>query len=101
MVFFFFSSRRRHTRWPRDWSSDVCSSDLLGRDLLARLMAGARVSLFIGFTAPLLAILIGIFVGGAAGYFGGRVDHWLMRITDFVLALPFLLFMILFKVAFG
>src|SRR5690625_7666037 len=35
VVFFFFSSRRRHTRWPRDWSSDVCSSDL-GRSLLAR-----------------------------------------------------------------
>src|SRR5215208_5576056 len=32
MVFFFFSSRRRHTRWPRDWSSDVCSSDLLRRE---------------------------------------------------------------------
>ncbi|MBI5440723.1 MAG: ABC transporter permease [Deltaproteobacteria bacterium] len=76
-------------------------TDNLGRDLLARLIAGARVSLFIGFTAPLLATLIGLAVGGAAGYLGGRLDHWLMRFTDFVLALPFLLFMILFKVAFG
>jgi oligopeptide transport system permease protein len=76
-------------------------TDYLGRDLLARLIAGSRVSLFIGFTAPFLAIVIGVFVGGAAGYLGGRVDHWLMRITDFVIALPFLLFMILFKVAFG
>jgi oligopeptide transport system permease protein len=76
-------------------------TDYLGRDLLARLIAGARISLFIGFTAPLLAILIGVFVGGVAGYFGGRVDQWLMRITDFVLALPFLLFMILFRVALG
>jgi len=76
-------------------------TDYLGRDLLARLMAGARVSLFIGFTAPLAAILIGVFIGGTAGYVGGRVDDWLMRITDFVIALPFLLFMILFKVAFG
>jgi oligopeptide transport system permease protein len=76
-------------------------TDYLGRDLLARLIAGARVSLFIGFTAPFLAILIGVFIGGTAGYLGGRVDHWLMRITDFVIALPFLLFMILFKVAFG
>jgi oligopeptide transport system permease protein len=76
-------------------------TDFLGRDLLARMMAGARISLFIGFTAPILAILIGVFVGGISGYFGGRVDHWLMRITDFVLALPFLLFMILFRVAMG
>jgi oligopeptide transport system permease protein len=64
-------------------------------------MSGARVSLFIGFTAPFVFILMGVLVGGISGYFGGRVDHWLMRITDFVLALPFLLFMILFKVAFG
>jgi oligopeptide transport system permease protein len=76
-------------------------TDALGRDLLARLVAGARVSLFIGFTAPFLAILIGVLIGGISGYLGGRVDLWLMRITDFVLALPFLLFMILFKVAFG
>ncbi len=76
-------------------------TDYLGRDMLARLMAGARVSLFIGFFAPLLSVLFGILVGGVAGYAGGRVDAGLMRFTDFVLALPFLLFMILFKVAFG
>jgi len=93
---------------PRAKPGDVVSpprrpfgTDYLGRDLLARLMAGARISLFIGFTAPLLSILIGVFIGGVAGYFGGRLDHWLMRITDFVLALPFLLFMILFRVALG
>jgi oligopeptide transport system permease protein len=76
-------------------------TDYLGRDLLARLMAGARVSLFIGFFAPLLATMLGVTIGGIAGYFGGRVDQWLMRITDFVLALPFLLFVILFRVVLG
>ncbi len=76
-------------------------TDYLGRDMLARLMEGARVSLFIGFFAPFLAILLGVAIGGVAGYAGGRIDHYLMRFTDFVLALPFLLFMILFKVAFG
>jgi oligopeptide transport system permease protein len=76
-------------------------TDALGRDILARLLAGARVSLFIGFTAPLLAILVGVLLGGLSGYLGGRVDLWIMRVTDFVLALPFLLFMILFKVAMG
>jgi oligopeptide transport system permease protein len=93
---------------PRAKPGDVVSrsrrpfgTDYLGRDLLARLMAGARISLFIGFTAPVVYILIGIFLGGVAGYLGGRVDHWLMRFTDFVLALPFLLFMILFRVALG
>jgi oligopeptide transport system permease protein len=64
-------------------------------------MAGARVSLFIGFFAPFLAIAIGVLLGGIAGYVGGRLDQWIMRFTDFVLALPFLLFMILFRVVLG
>ena len=76
-------------------------TDYLGRDLLARLMAGARVSLLIGVVAPLLYVLGGVVVGSAAGFIGGRVDQLLMRFADFVVALPFLLFMILFKVAFG
>jgi oligopeptide transport system permease protein len=76
-------------------------TDYLGRDMLARLMQGARVSLFIGIVAPLLYVLIGVTYGGAAGFVGGRTDQILMRFADFVIALPFLLFMILFKIAFG
>lgn len=76
-------------------------TDYLGRDMLARLMEGAQVSLFIGIFAPLLFVLFGILYGGFAGYFGGQFDSILMRFADFVVALPFLLFMILFKIAFG
>ena len=76
-------------------------TDYLGRDMLARLMEGARVSLFIGIVAPFLYVMFGIFYGGFAGYFGGNLDAILMRFADFVVALPFLLFMILFKIAFG
>ena len=76
-------------------------TDYLGRDMLARLMEGARVSLFIGIVAPFLFVLMGIIYGGFAGYFGGRTDGLLMRFAEFVVALPFLLFMILFKIAFG
>jgi oligopeptide transport system permease protein len=76
-------------------------TDALGRDMLARLMHGARVSLFIGVVAPLLFVGFGVLYGGAAGFAGGRVDLVLMRFADFVVALPFLLFMILFKIAFG
>tara|TARA_Y100000814_G_scaffold8546_1_gene7205 strand:- start:569 stop:1942 length:1374 start_codon:yes stop_codon:yes gene_type:complete len=76
-------------------------TDYLGRDMLARLMHGARVSLFIGIVAPIFYILWGILYGSIAGFLGGKVDHILMRFADFVVALPFLLFMILFKVAFG
>jgi oligopeptide transport system permease protein len=76
-------------------------TDYLGRDMLARLMYGARVSLFIGIVAPFLFVLTGIVYGSAAGFIGGRPDGLLMRFADFVVALPFLLFMILFKIAFG
>ena len=69
--------------------------------MLARLMAGARVSLFIGIGAPLCFVLFGVFFGSVAGFIGGKTDQVMMRFADFVVALPFLLFMILFKIAFG
>ncbi len=76
-------------------------TDYLGRDMLARLMHGARVSLFIGIVAPLLFVLIGVVYGSTAGFLGGLTDQGMMRFADFVVALPFLLFMILFKVVFA
>lgn len=76
-------------------------TDYLGRDMLSRLMHGARVSLFIGIAAPFLYVLFGVVYGSTAGFIGGRTDQALMRFADFVVALPFLLFMILFKIAFG
>ena len=76
-------------------------TDYLGRDMLARLMHGARISLFIGIAAPLLYVLLGVIYGSLAGFLGGAIDQIMMRFSDFVVALPFLLFMILFKVVFG
>jgi len=76
-------------------------TDYLGRDILARLMSGARVSLFIGIVAPFLFVLLGVAYGSTAGFIGGKVDQTMMRFADFVVALPFLLFMILFQVVFG
>lgn len=76
-------------------------TDYLGRDLLARLMHGAQVSLFIGIVAPFLFVMMGVAYGAIAGFLGGAVDGLMMRFADFVVALPFLLFMILFKIMFG
>lgn len=76
-------------------------TDYLGRDMLARLVYGGQTSLFIGIVAPLLFVAIGVLYGGLAGYLGGRIDEVMMRFADFVIALPFLLFMILFRVAMG
>lgn len=76
-------------------------TDYLGRDLLARLAVGGQTSLFIGLVAPLICALFAIVYGGLSGYLGGRLDELLMRFADFVIALPFLLFMILIRVAMG
>src|SRR5262249_34841058 len=57
-------------------------TDLLGRDLLARVLYGARVALLVGFGAPLLALLMGALLGGGAGLRGGRVDFLLGRLIE-------------------
>ncbi len=76
-------------------------TDYLGRDMLARVMIGARVSLLIGFGAPLIYILIGIIYGGISGYFGGFVDDVMMRIADIVSTIPDLLMVIMLQVFLG
>lgn len=70
-------------------------TDLLGRDLLSGLIHGARVSLLIGLASSACAILIGGSLGAVAGYFGGRVDHVAMRVTEFFQVIPSFLFAIL------
>jgi peptide/nickel transport system permease protein len=65
-------------------------TDELGRDVLIRLLQGGQVSLFVGLTAALAAAVIGTAVGLSAGFFGGRLDALLMRLTDGVISLPLL-----------
>jgi peptide/nickel transport system permease protein len=65
-------------------------TDELGRDLLVRLLYGGRVSLMVGLTAAGAAAIIGTVLGILAGYYGGRLDALLMRVTDGVIALPLL-----------
>jgi oligopeptide transport system permease protein len=90
----------RQAKWL-EMPGHPLGTDALGRDILARLMAGGRTSLFVGVVAPLLYISFGCIFGAIAGLAGGWVDQVAMRFVDFVVALPFLLFMILFRVAFG
>jgi peptide/nickel transport system permease protein len=74
-------------------------TDLMGRDLLAGLMHGARVSLLVGGMAALIALLIGVGIGALAGFYRGRLDSVLMRVTEFFQTIPaFLLAIILVAV---
>ena len=66
----------------------MCIRDSTGRDLLARLLHGAKISLSIGFVAVFIAVTIGTSLGAIAGYFGGRVDSLIMWVVDFLLAFP-------------
>ncbi|OYU48881.1 MAG: ABC transporter permease [Rhizobiales bacterium PAR1] len=63
-------------------------TDMLGRDIAAGLVHGTRVSLLVGTVSTLCAVLVGVGVGGVAGYFGGWIDDVLMRITEFFQTIP-------------
>ena len=76
-------------------------SDALGRDVLSRLLYGARVSLTVGFAAIAVGGTIGIVAGLLSGYFGGWVDDVIMRLGDIQLAFPFILLAIMFLVVLG
>jgi dipeptide transport system permease protein len=76
-------------------------TDDLGRDVYARILYGARISLFIGFMAALIDLLIGLVYGGIAGYLGGRVDNIMMRFVDLLYGIPYLLIVILLMVVMG
>lgn len=69
-------------------------TDDVGRDTLARFMAGGRVSLLVGLTSMLMAILVGMGIGAFAGFYGGIIDNVLMRFTDVILSIP--LYLLLF-----
>ncbi len=82
-------------------SEHVLGTDNLGRDILSRVIYGSQVSLLVGISAVVLAGFIGVFVGLIAGFYGGFIDNILMRLVDSFLAIPNILFALVFLSVFG
>ena len=85
------------TKWNKTY---IFGTDSLGRDLLTRVMYGARISLLVAFIATIANLFIGVVYGSIAGYEGGRADNIMMRIVDIINSVPLVLYVILLMVWF-
>jgi oligopeptide transport system permease protein len=85
---------------PPGSAGHLLGTDQIGRDLLSRLLDGARISMTVALVVQVVVLAIGVPIGALAGWFGGRLDNLLMRITDVMYAFPDLLFIILLSVVF-
>lgn len=97
----FVATHLDHTRTHRGESYAPPSrkhwfgTDTLGRDLFARTLYGGSISFLVGIVGAVVSVVIGVIWGAIAGYFGGRLDHTMMRIVDILYGLPFLFLVIL------
>lgn len=89
------------SRYKLPSSEHWLGTDDLGRDILTRLVYGARVSLMVGITATVLATIAGVIIGAVSGYLGGFVEMVLMRLADIMLSLPALPILIILSAALG
>lgn len=90
-------SERLQTPSSKHWFG----TDKFGRDVFARVIHGARISLLIGLLVTTIALLIGMLLGATAGYFGGKIDSLIMRFTDIVMCIPPMLFSLAIVAALG
>lgn len=80
---------------PVDGHLHLFGTDTLGRDIFTRVWSGARISLFISFTAVFVNFIIGIIYGGVSGYMGGAIDNIMMRFIEIINGIPYLIIVIL------
>ena len=104
---FFLKYSFSYTDWnsiyypPSLNNGHFLGTDGNGRDLLVRILYGGRLSLTIGILATLVSVFIGVIYGTIAGYFGGKLDIFMMRVVEILYAMPYLIFVILLMVVFG
>jgi peptide/nickel transport system permease protein len=87
--------------WPFANPRFLLGTDNSGRDIAAQLFHGARISLLIGFAATIVAVTIGVVIGALAGFYGGRVDTYLMRLTEAFQTLPNFVLLLVLVAVFG
>lgn len=98
---FDFTDWANATSGPSIGNGHIFGTDALGRDIFVRTLYGGRISLLVGIVATVVSLVLGISYGATAGYFGGRLDHIMMRVVDILYAMPFMFFVILLMVFFG
>ena len=104
---FFLQYNFSDTDWgsiyqpPSFETGHYLGTDGNGRDLLVRILHGGRLSLSIGLIATFVSVFIGVLYGTIAGFFGGKLDIFMMRIVEILYAMPYLIFVIILMVVFG
>ncbi|MFL6466987.1 MAG: ABC transporter permease [Pyrinomonadaceae bacterium] len=86
--------------FPPSWQHPMGTDDT-GRDLLARVLQGGRISLLVGIISTIVSLIVGVSYGAVAGFFGGRIDNVMMRIVDVFYAIPYILIVIVLLSVFG
>ncbi|MDQ6786307.1 MAG: ABC transporter permease [Acidobacteriota bacterium] len=76
-------------------------TDDSGRDILARVLQGGRISLMVGIISTIVSLIVGVSWGATAGYLGGRIDNFMMRVVDIIYAVPYILIVIVLLSVFG